>query len=54
MISYTIEDYFKLKNFFPTRLNYLKEDTEEYKVITKAKHHKHDKLFREILIIKKK
>ena len=53
MISYTIEDYFKLKNFFPTRLNYLKEDTEEYKVITKAKHHKHDKLFREILNNKK-
>ena len=53
MISYTIEDYFKLKNFFTTRLNYLKEDTEEYKVITKAKHHKHDKLFREILNNKK-
>ena len=53
MISYTIEDYFKLKNFFLAGLNYLKEDTKEYKLIAKTKHHKHDKLFREILNNKK-
>ena len=52
MISYTIEDYFKLKNFFPIIMG-LREESAEYKLITKEKYHKHDKLFREILNNKK-
>ena len=52
MISYTIEDYFKLKKFFPIIMG-LREESAEYKLITKEKYHKHDKLFREILNNKK-
>ena len=49
MISYTIEDYFKLNELVKRRPMQLREEAVEYEIIPNTTYHKHDKLFRKIL-----
>lgn len=53
MITYTIYDYFKLKEILRPQNYFLSEETEIYRFESKNNHHKHDKLFRNILNNKK-